>query len=335
MKIILADDEGFVRLGIKAMLQQLCPDAEIREASNGEEILKIGSGFHPDYVLADIKMPKMSGLEALEQWKEGTDTQWIILSGYSDFEYARKCIQYGVTDYLLKPVSFQELEKVMGLLQAWQTDRRAAVRLRSFRSAGELLDAAQRERFTLYLLDVLMPGVTGMEAAREIRSFDDAADIVFLTTSPGFAYESYGVRALEYLLKPVSAKLLFPLLDRLYQREQNPQDGLTVRSEGVLVRLPFSQLSYVEVMGKHLFFHMTDDSVHEVVGALKEYEGALLARPEFMRTHRSYIVNMLQAEKLSPAGVVTFSGRSVPVSRLLYNQLQKDYLELLFSGRDA
>ena len=180
-----------------------------------------------------------------------------------------------------------------------------------------------------------MPGVTGMEAAREIRSFDDAADIVFLTTSPGFAYESYGVRALEYLLKPVSAKLLFPLLDRLYQREQNPQDGLTVRSEGVLVRLPFSQLSYVEVMGKHLFFHMTDDSVHEVVGALKEYEGALLARPEFMRTHRSYIVNMLQAEKLSPAGVVTFSGRSVPVSRLLYNQLQKDYLELLFSGRDA
>ena len=226
----------------------------------------------------------------------------------------------------------EELEKVMGLLQAWQTDRRAAVRLRSFRSAGELLDAAQRERFTLYLLDVLMPGVTGMEAAREIRSFDDAADIVFLTTSPGFAYESYGVRALEYLLKPVSAKLLFPLLDRLYQREQNPQDGLTVRSEGVLVRLPFSQLSYVEVMGKHLFFHMTDDSVHEVVGALKEYEGALLARPEFMRTHRSYIVNMLQAEKLSPAGVVTFSGRSVPVSRLLYNQLQKDYREGRMKG---
>ena len=68
---------------------------------------------------------------------------------------------------------------------------------------------------------------------------------------------------------------------------------------------------------------------------MKEYEDALLTRPEFMRIHRSYIVNMLQAEKLSPAGVVTFSGRSVPVSRLLYNQLQKDYLELLFSGRDA
>ena len=64
-------------------------------------------------------------------------------------------------------------------------------------------------------------------------------------------------------------------------------------------------------------------------------QGALLARPEFMRVHRSYIVNMLQAEKLSPAGVITFSGHNVPVSRLLYGQLQKDYLALLFSGRDA
>lgn len=228
----------------------------------------------------------------------------------------------------------EELEKVMGLLQAWQTDRRAAVRLRSFRSAGELLDAAQRERFTLYLLDVLMPGVTGMEAAREIRGFDGAADIVFLTTSPGFAYESYGVRALEYLLKPISGKLLFPVLDRLSLREQRPQDGLTLKAGATLVRVPFSQLAYVEVSGKHLYFNLTDGQVREVVGSLKDYEPLLLARPEFMRIHRSYIVNMLQIDELSPAGVHTFSGTSLPVSRLLYAQLQKDYMKLLFAERE-
>lgn len=162
-----------------------------------------------------------------------------------------------------------------------------------------------------------------------------AADIIFLTTSPGFAYESYGVRAAEYLLKPINAKLLYPVLDKLYLRDQKPQDGLTVKSNGMLVRLPFSQLSYVEVNGKHLFFNMADGTVYEVAASMREYEGALLARPEFMRVHRSYIVNMLQAEKLSPAGVITFSGHNVPVSRLLYGQLQKDYLALLFSGRDA
>lgn len=228
----------------------------------------------------------------------------------------------------------EELEKVMELLQAWQTDRRAAVRLRSFRSAGELLDAAQRERFTLYLLDVLMPGVTGMEAAREIRSFDDAADIVFLTTSPGFAYESYGVRALEYLLKPISGGLLFPVLDKLMLREQRPQDGLTLKAGATLVRVPFSRLSYVEVNGKHLYFHLADGTVREVAGSLKDYEPLLLVRPEFMRIHRSYIVNMLQIDELSPAGVHTFSGMNLPVSRLLYPQLQKDYMKLLFAERE-
>lgn len=196
----------------------------------------------------------------------------------------------------------EELEKLTALLQAWQSDRRSDVRFQTFRSGGQLLDAARAERFTLYLLDVLMPGMTGMDAAREIRSFDAAADLIFLTTSPGFAYESYGVRAAEYLLKPINAKLLYPVLDKLYLREQKPQDGLTVKSNGMLVRLPFSQLSYVEVNGKHLFFNMADGTVYEVAAAMREYEGALLARPEFMRVHRSYIVNMLQAEKLSPAG---------------------------------
>lgn len=196
----------------------------------------------------------------------------------------------------------EELEKLTALLQAWQSDRRSDVRFQAFRSGGQLLDAARAERFTLYLLDVLMPGMTGMDAAREIRSFDAAADIIFLTTSPGFAYESYGVRAAEYLLKPISAKLLYPVLDKLYLRDQKPQDGLTVKSNGMLVRLPFSQLSYVEVNGKHLFFNMADGTVYEVAASMREYEGVLLARPEFMRVHRSYIVNMLQAEKLSPAG---------------------------------
>ena len=157
---------------------------------------------------------------------------------------------------------------------------------------------------------------------------------MFLTSSPGFAYESYGVRALEYLLKPISGGLLFPVLDKLMLREQRPQDGLTLKAGATLVRVPFSRLSYVEVNGKHLYFHLADGTVRKVAGSLKDYEPLLLVRPEFMRIHRSYIVNMLQIDELSPAGVHTFSGMNLPVSRLLYPQLQKDYMKLLFAERE-
>ena len=227
----------------------------------------------------------------------------------------------------------EELELLVNLLHLWQMEHSSPLRFKTFRSAAELLDAAAKEAFTLYLLDVMMPGIDGLAAAREIRSFDDAVDIVFLTASPGFAYESYGVRALDYLLKPIRKEMLFPILDKLLLREHKPQEGLTLKCGSTLIRVPFSQLAYVEVSGKHLYFNLTDGSIREVSGTLNEYEPLLLSQPEFMRVHRSYIVNMLQAAELSHAGIRTFSGPSLPVSRLMYPQVQKDYMKLLFAQR--
>lgn len=228
----------------------------------------------------------------------------------------------------------EELNTLTNLLRLWQKKHNIPLRFSVFRNAAELLDAAEKENFTLYLLDVMMPGTDGMAAAREIRCFDNTAEIVFLTSSPGFAYESYSVRALDYLLKPIRPEALFPILDRLALREQRPREGLTLKSGATLIRVPFSQLAYVEVSGKHLYFNLSDGCVHEVVGTLHEYESLLLSRPEFMRPHRSYIVNMYQAEKLSHSGIRTFSGKNLPVSRLLYPQLQKDYIKLMFTQRE-
>ena len=228
----------------------------------------------------------------------------------------------------------EELDTLTALLSRWQAERHAPLHYHAFHSAAELLDAAAKEPFTLYLLDVMMPGTDGLAAAREIRSFNDAADIVFLTSSPGFAYESYSVHALDYILKPIRQETLFPLLDRLILREQKPQEGLTLKSGSTLIRVLFSQLTYAEVIGKHLYFNLTDGSVREVYGTLKEYESILLSRPEFMQIHRSYIVNMLQVETLSQTAALTFSGKSLPVSRLLYPRLQQEYMKLLFSQRE-
>ena len=230
---------------------------------------------------------------------------------------------------------YEDLEFLTNLLLQWQRERRTTLRLKTFHGTAQLLDAAKKEPFTLYLLDVMMQGTDGLSAAREIRSFDDTAEIAFFSFSTAFAYESYGVRALDYLLKPVRAEVLFPILDRISLQEQRPCEGLTLKCGSTLMRIPFSQLTFVEVNGKHLYFNLTDGSVREVFGTMREYEPQLLSRPEFMRVHRSYIVNMLQAAQLSPGEIHTFSGKTLPVSRLLYPQLQKDYMALLFAQREG
>ena len=228
-----------------------------------------------------------------------------------------------------------DLDAVCSLLDAWETERDAKLRREAFQNAEDLLKSARRERFTLYLLDVMMPEMDGIEAAQEIRGFDDAAEIVFLSSSPGFAYESYGVRALNYLLKPARREELFALLDRLRLQEQKNTEALTLKSNAVFVRVPYTQISYVEVIRKNIHFHLADGTVHEVAGTLKDLGAALLRRPEFTRVHRSYIVNMLQVERLSYAELRTFRGETLPVSRTAYPQLQRAYMALLFDREGA
>lgn len=227
-----------------------------------------------------------------------------------------------------------EREGIAAALMRWEERRGAHLRYRVFSNASTMLDAAREEHFTLYLLDILMPGIDGLEAAREIRTFDETAEIVFLTTSPGFAYESYGVRALDYFLKPVDDGLLFALLDKLWLAEQRPAEGVTIKSGATFVRVLFSALSHVEVSGKHLYFNMTDGTVHQASGTMREVESVLLERPEFAHIHRAYIVNLYQVAELSASGVCTFAGKTLPISRLLYNTVQEKYMRLLFAERE-
>lgn len=115
MTILIADDERMVRLGLKSMLDELYPNKYTYiEAKNGRELIELTQTYRPDIGFVDIKMPLMNGLDALEQIKNiSPNTQWLILSGYADFEYARCALRLGAIEYLLKPISIEELEKVI------------------------------------------------------------------------------------------------------------------------------------------------------------------------------------------------------------------------------
>ena len=109
MKILIADDERMVRLGLKLMLEELYPERFVYlEATNGMELTVLARDTQPDIIFLDIKMPLMDGLTAFASVKDYcTQTQFVILSGYSNFEYAQKALKLGAKDYLLKPVSLE------------------------------------------------------------------------------------------------------------------------------------------------------------------------------------------------------------------------------------
>ena len=115
MKILIADDERMVRLGLINMLEELYPSKhEFTQVKNGKEMLEHAEKEKSDIAFVDIKMPLVDGLSALEKYRDlCPDTVCFILSGYSDFEYARTALNLGVVKYLLKPVSRDILKKAV------------------------------------------------------------------------------------------------------------------------------------------------------------------------------------------------------------------------------
>ncbi len=110
MKILVVDDEKFIRQGIKYMLEEDIKDIQVIVANNGTEALDRLSSQRVDIMITDITMPMMDGITLIaEVRKLYEDMPIFVLSGFNDFEYARKCIDYKIEKYILKPVEKDEM----------------------------------------------------------------------------------------------------------------------------------------------------------------------------------------------------------------------------------
>jgi two-component system, response regulator YesN len=115
MKILLADDEKLIRSSLRSMLEELeFSFIEIEEATNGTEMVEKLKNFQADVAFVDIQMPGLTGLEAINICQSiSPGTQWIILTGYSEFSYAKQALELGASGYLLKPVSPEDLHDAL------------------------------------------------------------------------------------------------------------------------------------------------------------------------------------------------------------------------------
>lgn len=114
-RVFLADDEIWETIGLKKLIEKSgLPIQVIGEAENGIVALEQIEKKKPDILITDIRMPGLNGLELAEEIrKKELELDIIVLSGYAEFEYAKKALQYGVCDYLLKPVEQEDLNQVM------------------------------------------------------------------------------------------------------------------------------------------------------------------------------------------------------------------------------
>lgn len=155
IKVLIIDDEPLQRQGIMRLTPWEDFDAEVvGAAGSGMEGILLARKYRPDVLIVDIKMPGLSGLDVITRLREELDAEYIILSGYSEFEYAQQAISLGVCAYLLKPLDDEELTSAVRLAAEHIAERRFHLRERG--GAAEMdrvhLDLPEEEPVRGYLL---------------------------------------------------------------------------------------------------------------------------------------------------------------------------------------
>ena len=134
-----------------------------------------------------------------------------------------------------------------------------AVRVSVFSSGLEVLDAAEEAGdFDLYVLDVVMPGLSGIQLGMRLREVGSVSPIIYLTVSPEYAVDSYATRAFHYLMKPVQPETLFQVLDEAVAAlEKKRKACIAVKSREGLRRVRLDEILYAELAERVVRYHLS------------------------------------------------------------------------------
>jgi DNA-binding LytR/AlgR family response regulator len=203
-----------------------------------------------------------------------------------------------------------------------------------FESSMKLLTQVETGiQFDIFLLDVIMPNITGIKLAAEIRKMDQVAKIIFLTSSSEFAVDSYSVGAFNYLLKPIEIEPLFSVLEKACKDILSGlKQYIVVKTPANLSKVFLHELIYVEVTGRTVCFYQKGGIALESTSTIAQVEAILLLDKRFIKPHRSYIVNLDYIKNLSLEGFTTTSDLFIPVSRNVYKEVKQAYINYSFQG---
>lgn len=231
-------------------------------------------------------------------------------------------------------------ETVCRMMKDFASQRPAlTVKLSAFSSPWELLAAAEEHPFDIFLLDVMMPDLSGIQLGTKLRGLGSQAAIVYLTVSPEYALDSYEVEAFHYLIKPVESSRLFSVLDRAVQSlERQRAAGVAVKTRDGLSLARLDQIVYVELSSRAALYHLSDGSCLESTtlrGSFQEETAPLLADPRFFPCGASFVVNLFYVASVKKKFLLLDGGRQVPLPRGLAAQARQRWSDFWLDSPQA
>ena len=202
--------------------------------------------------------------------------------------------------------------------------------LDAFSDGRKLLDTSSGGTdYDLLFMDILMPQITGMELAREVGRLAPDMPVVFLTDSEAYAVEAFSVKALHYVLKPMTEQALRECLNRLKERQSARRRIHIISSSGVQQILFADEIQYAQSNAHYYDLHLKDGTVIKVRMTQSEIRETL--GDSFLPVSRGLVVNVEFIRQLGPKSCVLKDGREILLSRANMDEIHSAYAAYVFS----
>ena len=191
--------------------------------------------------------------------------------------------------------------------------------LHTFQRGQELLyQVEETGGFDLYLLDIIMPELNGIQTGRQLRELGNGGEIIYLTISSDYAIDSYSVRAFFYLLKPIEKERLFEVLDVAFEKlNERRRKAILIATKDGPRRVLLDQILYAERVGRILRYYCSGGAVDSMSLRVPFHAAVeqLLVDPRFCRCGSSFVFNLQHAVGLKGQEVLLDNGGSASIPR--------------------
>ena len=223
------------------------------------------------------------------------------------------------------------LDESAMLLAEYATARNTRFSVEQFENPSDFLDKLdQGEKYDIYLLDVYMPGLTGVSIATELRRRNDESPVIFLTSSRDHAVEAFGVGATHYLLKPYTKDDFFAAMDKaMHSIEQDKPKTVLMKTVNGYHNISISKIVYCESSNHNQTICFVDEEPASVRISQAELWEKLSPFGQFCLCGKTYIINLEQIEKILSDTVELTDGRCLAVPRRTMSALKNAYMDYL------
>lgn len=223
-----------------------------------------------------------------------------------------------------------EIDIIRQFIEGYGKEKNISFEMAIFTHPDELLSACEKRTFSIYILDIVMPMLNGIDVGTEIRRSNRECQIIYFTSAPEFALDAYAAKPADFLVKPVARDKVYQALDYVIPKVISEENAnMTIKIKTGIVTIPLKNVIYCENFNRKVVLHMLSGETIESstirIGFI-EYIKDLMEEKSMLQIHSSYVCNMNYVDRLSDKEALLRNGEVLPVSKKMYPSVRQVYI---------